>query len=109
MGLSEVMNIKDELIIKKDQALENVKQKLKTYIEQEEQLLQEVTKEERIVALYLSENDKKLDYRKLLELCEDKLDGLRLILNKMKEKGIIDYEGMMAGFSSKIFLKRDIS
>lgn len=109
MGLSEVMNIKDDLIIKKDQDLEEAKQKLKLYIEKEEQLLQEITKEEKIVALYLSENNKKLSYRKLLELCEDKLDGLRLILKKMKEKGIIEYEGMMAGFSSEITLVRDIS
>ena len=109
MGLSEVMNIKDDLIIKKDQDLEEVKQKLKQYVEKEEQLLQEITKEERMVALYLSENNKTLEYRKLLELCEDKLDGLRLILKKMKEKGIIEYDGMMPGHTSEIKLTRDIS
>jgi oligoendopeptidase F len=108
-GFSELISLKDDLIIKKDQDLEEAKEKLNTYIAKEEKILQEISTEEKFVSLTLSENNKKMGYRQLLSKCEDKFDGLRLVLKKMKEKGIVEYDGILPGFSSEIELLRDVS
>jgi hypothetical protein len=46
-----------------------------------------------------------LHYRKLQEYCADKFEGVRLILKKMKEKGLVDYSGMIPDFSAIISLQ----
>lgn len=46
-----------------------------------------------------------INYRKLQDLCAEKFEGVRLILKKLKEKGIVDYEGMIPGYNDNIKLK----
>ncbi len=48
---------------------------------------------------------KKIAYKKLQNLCADEFEGVRLILKKTKGKEIVDFEGMIPGFSSEIILK----
>ncbi|MHA1776948.1 MAG: hypothetical protein DRO88_09495 [Promethearchaeia archaeon] len=46
-----------------------------------------------------------INYRKLQELCAEKFEGVRLILKKLKEKGLVDYDGMIPGYNDDIKLK----
>jgi hypothetical protein len=64
----------------------------------------EMTDEEHFIVKKLKENGGKLNYKELQSLCEDEFEGVRLILKKLKEKGIVDYEGMIPGFSAEIEL-----
>jgi len=68
----------------------------------------ELTDEEHFIVEKLKEKGGKLNYKELQILCEDLFEGVRLILKKLKEKGIIDYEGMIPGFSAEIELIRDL-
>lgn len=51
------------------------------------------------------ENGKTIIYKKLQEFCANEFEGVRLILKKMKDKGIVDYDGMIPGINNKIQLK----
>lgn len=64
----------------------------------------ELSVEEKFIYEKLKENDGKLGYKALQELCGDEFEGVRLILKKMKEKGLVSYEGMIPGFSAEIIL-----
>ena len=64
----------------------------------------ELSAEEKFIYEKLKENDGKLGYKALQELCGDEFEGVRLILKKMKEKGLVSYEGMIPGFSAEIIL-----
>ena len=68
----------------------------------------DLTEEEKFIVEKLKEKGDKLNYKELQILCEDEFEGVRLILKKLKEKGIVDYEGMIPGFSAEIELIRDI-
>ncbi len=68
----------------------------------------ELTEEEKFIVEKLKEKDGKLNYKELQILCEDQFEGVRLILKKLKEKGIVEYEGMIPGFSAEIELIREI-
>ena len=48
--------------------------------------------------------DKTLGYKELQSLCEEKFGGVRLILKKLKEKGVVAYEGEIPNFNSIIRL-----
>ncbi len=50
------------------------------------------------------EDGKSIGYKELQNLCAEKFEGLRLLLKKMKSKDIVDYEGMIPGFSAVITL-----
>ena len=50
------------------------------------------------------EDGKRIGYKQLQELCGDLFEGVRLLLKNMKGKNIIDYEGMIPGFSAVITL-----
>jgi hypothetical protein len=50
------------------------------------------------------EGGKSIGYKALQTICQDEFEGVRLILKKMKEKGIVDYEGNIPGFSAEILL-----
>ena len=52
----------------------------------------------------LVENDGRLNYKVLQTLCQEEFEGVRLILKKLKEKGFVDYEGIIPGFSAQIVL-----
>ena len=69
--------------------------------------MSELTEEENFIITKLKENDGKLNYKELQTLCQDEFEGVRLILKKLKEKGIVEYEGMIPGFSAEIELLRD--
>ena len=68
----------------------------------------ELSEEERFIFNKLKEKEGKIAYKELQILCEDEFEGVRLILKKMKEKGIVEYEGMIPGFSSEITLVKDV-
>ncbi len=70
--------------------------------------MSELTQEEKFVIEKLKENEGKLNYKELQTLCQDEFEGLRLILKKLKEKTIVDYEGVIPGFSAEIELIRDL-
>ena len=48
-----------------------------------------------------------LEYKTLNEILADKFEGIRLRLKTMKEKGIVDFEGIVPSFNSKIRLTKD--
>ena len=52
----------------------------------------------------LQEHQGELDYRTLNEILADKFEGIRLRLKTMKEKGFVDFEGVVPAFDSKIRL-----
>ena len=68
----------------------------------------ELTEEENFILEKLKEKGGRLNYKELQILCEDQFEGVRLILKKLKEKGFVDYEGMIPGFSAEIELIREI-
>jgi hypothetical protein len=55
----------------------------------------------------LQEHEGKLDYRTLNETLADKFEGIRLRLKTMKEKGIVDFEGVVPSFDSIIRLTKE--
>ncbi|MFW9999264.1 MAG: hypothetical protein ACFE9Q_12790 [Candidatus Hodarchaeota archaeon] len=67
----------------------------------------ELTIEEQFIIEKLKEKGGKLNYKELQTLCEDEFEGVRLILKKLKEKRIVDYEGMIPDFSANIELLQD--
>ena len=68
----------------------------------------DLTPEEQFIVERLKEKGGKLNYKELQILCEDEFEGVRLVLKKLKEKGIVEYEGMIPGFSAEIELIRDL-
>jgi len=55
----------------------------------------------------LQEHEGELDYKTLNETLADKFEGIRLRLKTMKEKGIVDFEGVVPSFNSIIRLARE--
>ena len=70
--------------------------------------MSEFTHEEEFIIQKHKENKSTMNYKQLQTLCQDEFEGVRLILKKLKEKGIVDYEGMIPGFSAEIELIRDV-
>ena len=68
--------------------------------------MEDLSVEEKFIYEKLKENDGTLDYKKLQDLCADKFEGVRLILKKMKGKGILDYDGVIPGFDAVITLTK---
>ena len=64
--------------------------------------MKDLNDNEKFIIEKLKENDNKMSYKTLQAACEDKFEGLRLILKKLKEAGIVDFEGLMPTFSSEI-------
>ncbi len=52
----------------------------------------------------LTEHGGELDYRTLNEILADKFEGIQLRLKTMKEKGFLEFEGVVPSFDSKIRL-----
>jgi hypothetical protein len=50
------------------------------------------------------EGGKTIAYKKLQDICAEQFEGVRLILKKLKEKGIVEYDGMIPSFNSQITL-----
>lgn len=53
----------------------------------------------------LKEHGGKIEYRNLNEILADQFEGIRLRLKTMKEKGLVDFEGVVPAFNSTIKLK----
>ena len=70
--------------------------------------MEELSQEEKFIIEKLKENDRTIGYRKLQDLCAEEFEGVRLILKKLKEKGIVDYEGVIPGFSAEITLITEV-
>ncbi|MHA1730561.1 MAG: hypothetical protein ACTSU5_01385 [Promethearchaeota archaeon] len=70
--------------------------------------MSELSPEEKFIvdALGKQEN-KEMGYKALQEECANEFEGVRLILKKLKGKGIVDYEGVIPGFSAVIRLVKD--
>jgi hypothetical protein len=66
--------------------------------------MESLTPEEKFIYEKLVEREGKIGYKELQNLCADEFEGVRLILKKMKEKGIVLFDGMIPGFSSEIEL-----
>ncbi len=66
--------------------------------------MESLSPEEKFIYEKLTENQGKISYKTLQDLCAEKFEGVRLILKKMKEKGIVNFDGMIPGFSSEIEL-----
>ncbi|MHA1911241.1 MAG: hypothetical protein ACTSYA_06050 [Candidatus Kariarchaeaceae archaeon] len=58
---------------------------------------------EEIIAV-LKEHKGSLNYKTLNEIVSEKFEGVRLRLKTMKDKGLVDFEGMVPSFSSIITL-----
>ena len=62
--------------------------------------------EEEFILNAIRENgvDGKFEYKQLQDLCANQFEGVRLILKKLKEKGLVDFEGSVPGLKSLINL-----
>ena len=52
----------------------------------------------------LKEHNGELDYKTLNEILADKFEGIRLRLKTMKEKGLVNFDGVVPSFNSIIKL-----
>ena len=53
----------------------------------------------------LRSNGGEMDYKKLNETLANKFEGIRLRLKTMKEKGLVNFEGIVPSFDSIISLE----
>ncbi|MBY9012100.1 MAG: hypothetical protein KGD70_06980 [Candidatus Lokiarchaeota archaeon] len=68
--------------------------------------MSELSIEEEFIITKLEKNGGKLNYKDLQILCQEEFEGVRLVLKKMKEKKIVNYEGVIPGYSAEIELNR---
>jgi len=66
--------------------------------------MSDLTIEEEFIVKKLKENDGKLNYKVLQTLCQEEFEGVRLILKKLKGKNLVNYEGVIPGYSADIEL-----
>lgn len=102
--LSSLMESKEQLIVEQERKLAELQGKLEQYVEKEKKTMLEFSTEERYIVDKLQEHNKIIDYKTLVTYCEEKFEGVRLICKKLKDKGVIEYEGVLPGFSSEIKL-----
>ncbi len=55
----------------------------------------------------LKKNGGEMEYKALNEALADRFEGIRLRLKTMKEKGLVNFDGVVPSFSSKITLSTD--
>ena len=67
-------------------------------------IMSELSIEEEFIIKKLKENGGNLNYKELQTLCQEEFEGVRLILKKLKEKKILNYEGVIPGYSAEIEL-----
>ena len=64
-----------------------------------------ITENEQFVIDLLKEQENKtMSYKDMQDACEEKFEGLRLVLKALKEKEVVGYSGVMPGYSSEIKL-----
>jgi hypothetical protein len=64
----------------------------------------QLTNDEKFLLQVLKDHGNQMGYKELNEICSEKFEGVRLILKKLKNLGIIDYEGSIPMFNSVIKL-----
>ncbi len=64
----------------------------------------ELNENEKFLVKTLQDNDGKMDYKQLNRICGEKFEGVRLVLKKLKENGIVQYDGVIPMFDSIIEL-----
>jgi hypothetical protein len=57
-----------------------------------------------VINLLKEQESKTMSYKDMQDACEDTFEGLRLVLKALKEKGVVNFDGPMPGFSSEIKL-----
>ena len=70
--------------------------------------MSELSHEEQFIVDLLKEHDNKMNYKEIQSACENEFEGVRLILKKMKGKGLVDYDGVIPGFSAEISLTESV-
>ena len=70
--------------------------------------MSEISEQEKFIVELLSQNNGKMNYKDIQQLCEEKFEGVRLVLKKLKDKGFVTYEGMIPGLSAEIELIKRI-
>jgi len=68
--------------------------------------MSELSHEENFILNILKEKGT-IRYGELQKACENEFEGVRLILKKMKERGLVEYDGVIPGFDSEITLVRE--
>ena len=61
--------------------------------------------EYRAIIEVLRDHQGEIEYKSLNEILADQFEGIRLRLKTMKEKGLVDFEGVVPAFDSVIRLK----
>ncbi len=64
--------------------------------------LADLSHEEQFILDALKTAGGAMNYKKLQDICANEFEGVRLILKKLKEKKLVDYEGSIPGFSAQI-------
>ena len=67
-------------------------------------IMSELSIEEEFIIKKLEENSGRLNYKELQTLCQEEFEGVRLILKKLKEKQLVNYEGVIPDYSAEIEL-----
>jgi len=67
----------------------------------------ELSEEERFILEAIKQHGDSgtsISYKALQDVCADEFEGVRLILKKLKDKGLVQFDGMIPGFSAIISL-----
>lgn len=56
----------------------------------------------------IREHGGKMNYKELNDILSNKFEGVRLRLKTMKDKGLVDFEGIVPGFSALITLGENV-
>ncbi len=62
----------------------------------------DLSPEEQFILNTLKAQGGAMNYKQLQDACANEFEGVRLILKKLKEKKLVDYDGMIPGFSAQI-------
>ena len=68
----------------------------------------ELNENEIFLVKTLQDNGGKMNYKELNQICGEKFEGVRLVLKKLKENGIVEYDGVIPMFDSSIELIKKI-
>ena len=66
--------------------------------------MMELNEQEKFITNLLKEHENVMSYKEIQNACENEFEGVRLILKKLKEKGFVNYPGLIPGFSATIEL-----
>nr|MDO8084534.1 hypothetical protein [Candidatus Sigynarchaeum springense] len=65
------------------------------------------TSEEQFILKTLAENKGQMGFKELNEKCADKFEGCRIILKKLKESGLVSFDGVVPAFGATIKLVKE--